>query len=234
MTLRELQAAGFDVDAVAYERLARFVRYLLEENERVNLTAARSAAELWAEHVCDSLALLRPLREQHVARLLDLGSGGGLPGIPLACACPRVEVTLLDATKKKVAALQRMIARLELPNACAVWGRAETLAHDPTCRERFDAVTARAVASLPALLEYAAGFVRPGGYGWFFKSAAGARTEQTAAASAARTCVLANVNSLTYRLPGESTDRVIVGYGKLGPLPDYLPRRPGRAKKRPL
>ncbi len=188
MTREELRAAGHDVGAAAYARLAEFVRLLMEENARLNLTAAKTAAEIWRGHVCDSLALAGLVSERRVQALLDLGSGGGLPGVPVACVCEGVRVTLLDATRKKVDAAARMIARLGLSNATALWGRAEVRAHAPAYRERFDAVTSRAVAELPVLLEYAAGFVRSGGECWFFKSAARA-AEERAAAQAPRPCV---------------------------------------------
>ncbi len=234
MTQQELAAAGYDISAAAHARLAKFVHALLAENQSLNLTAARDAVEVWRGHVCDSLALAVWITKHDVARLLDLGSGGGLPGLPLACRCETLDVTLLDATRKKVAALQRIIQAVGLGHVRAVWGRAETLAHDPAHRERYDAVAARAVATLPVLIEYAAGFVRPGGHAWFFKSQATAETEAAQAESAAHACNLAPSDSLRYRLPGETTDRIILGYRKMDALPPDLPRRPGRAKKRPL
>lgn len=234
MTRDELRAAGFEVSEAEYARLARFVQYLLEENERLNLIAVHTAPEVWRGHVCDSLALVPWLRQHEAARLLDLGSGGGLPGVPLACACDQVNVTLVDATGKKVAAVQRIITRLELANARALSGRAETLAHAPGYREAFDAVTARAVATLPVLLEYAAGFVRVGGHCWFFKSATAASVETALAKSAAQACGLRHADTLRYQLPGDVGARVLIGYRKEGALEEHLPRPPGRARKQPL
>lgn len=234
MTRAELRAAGHEISAAAHARLAEFVRLLLEENARLNLTAAPTAAEVWRGHVCDSLALVSLASEQGAQSLLDLGSGGGLPGIPLACVCEGVRVTLLDATRKKVDALARMIAGLGLSNATALWGRAEVRAHEPVYRERFDAVTSRAVAELPVLLEYAAGFVRSGGECWFFKSAARAAEERAAAQAAAAMCALEYVDASAYRLPGEADARVVLRYRKSGVLRADLPRAPGRARKRPL
>lgn len=234
MTREELETAGFKVSETVYARLAQLVELLLAENRRVNLTAARNPAQLWRAHVCDSLALLPLVHEHAAGDVLDLGSGGGFPGLPLACACPDVEVTLLDATRKKVDAVRRIIQAMRLPNARAVWGRAETLARDPAYRERFDAVAARAVAALPVLLEYAAGFARPGGHCWLFKSAAATGAEQAAAASAAASCCLEHVDTCRYRLPGESDDRLILVYRKQGVLPADLPRAVGRPRKQPL
>lgn len=234
MKRSELEAAGFDVSEVAYMRLARFVQLLLEENEKLNLTAVRDEAEVWRVHVCDSLMLLPVVRSHAVHRLLDLGTGGGLPGLPLACASGRVDVTLMDATRKKIVAVRHMIARLGLENARGVWGRSELLAHLPAYREQYEAVTARAVASLPVLLEYAAGFVRPGGHCWFFKSGAAAAPESALAASAARACKLEYVGDFPYRLPGEHDQRVLLHYRKTGKLGQDLPRRPGKPSRQPL
>ncbi len=216
------------------ERLARLMRLLLTENQRVNLTGARSERELWTRHICDSLALLPALQKCSATRLLDLGSGGGLPGLPLACVRPNLHVTLLDATKKKVEAVQRVIAALDLSNVAVICGRAEQVAHDPAQREQYDVVTARAVAGLPLLVEYSAGFVRPRGAAWFYKTARALKTELARAANAAQMCRLTYVGAQTYLLPGEDVGRVLVEYRKEGLLDRRLPRAPGHAKKHPL
>lgn len=234
MTHEELRAAGYDVEQGAHARLARFVALLLEENARINLTAAKSPAEIWRGHVCDSLALLTPLRELSARTLLDLGSGGGFPGLPIACVRVDIAVTLVEATRKKAAALQRMIRDVQLAGVRVLCGRAETLAHDPAQRERYDVVTARAVAHLRVLLEYAAGFVRPGGHCLFFKSAGAASEESGEAVDAAEACGLAAAGGYAYQVPGEAGMRPLLCYRKQSPLSPDLPRSPGRAKKRPL
>ena len=234
MTHAELRAAGYDLDPTAYGLLQRFADLLLAENRRLNLTAIRDAPSVWRTHICDSLALLPLLREIGAQTLLDLGTGGGLPGVPLACVAPDLHVTLLDATAKKLAAVERIVAALGLTNVTFACGRAETLAHDPRYREQFDALTARAVADLPVLLEYAAGFVRVGGVCLFPKTAAALETELPAAASAAEKCGLEWTGRREYVLPGEPTARTVAIYRKLRALPANLPRAAGRPKKRPL
>ena len=230
MTHAELTAAGVEVGADVHAQLAQYVALLLDENQRLNLTSVREAEQAWITHICDSLALLPLMRACQPQRALDLGTGGGLPGIPLACACPTTEFTLLDATRKKVAAVERIAAGLELENVRLAWGRAEALAHDVVYRERFDAVTARAVADLPVLIECCAGFVRPGGVCWCFKT----REEAASGESAARACELEYVEARPYRLPAVDAERVILIYRKVGALRAELPRQAGRAKKRPL
>ena len=234
MTHAELLAAGFEIDAAAYERLRRFVERLRRENRRLNLLSPRAAAEIWPAHVCDSLALLPLVRPSQPTRLLDLGTGGGLPGVPLACADPLLHVTLLDATRKKVDAVGRICSELGFENVATIWGRAETLAHDPTYRESFDLVTARALAPLAALLEYAAGFARPGGHCHFFKSCQAAAQEREAARAAADACEMAYERTVVYRLPAGHGERAIVTYMKQRPLRADLPGPPGRAGRKSL
>jgi len=234
MTRDELAGAGFEVGRAAHTRLSRFVELLLRESRRVNLTAIRAADDVWRLHVCESLALLPLVEKLKPRRLLDLGTGGGIPGIPLACVCDDLEVTLLDATRKKLDAVERIVSELGLAGVRTLWGRAETLAHDAAHRETFDAVTARAVAALPTLVEYAAGFVRPGGQCWFAKPIEAAAREVGAAQRAAEQCELAHVAAHRFRLPDGRGEREIVVYAKRAALTKDLPRAPGRPARKPL
>lgn len=145
------------------ERLERYLELLLAKNEVLNLTAAKDLEELRTRHLEDSLQLLRLPEVQAAGTALDLGTGGGFPGIPLAISRPELQVTLVDSTQKKIRAVQEFIDQLELPNARTAAGRAEELGHDPAWRQRFDLVVARAFAPLPAMLEYCAPFCRAGG-----------------------------------------------------------------------
>ncbi len=234
MNKEELASAGFEMETKAYARLVRFVELLLRENQRLNLTAIRDADEVWRLHVCESLALLPLVGESRARRLLDLGTGGGIPGIPLACVCDDLEVTLLDATRKKLDAVERIVAELELSGVETLWGRAETLAHDQAYRAQFDVVTARAVAKLPTLVEYAAGFVRPGGHCWFAKSVDAVEREVEQARRAAGQCALRYVKTHRFTLPGGHGERAIVVYEKHGCLGTDLPRSQGRPRRKPL
>ncbi len=233
MTPTELSQAGFPVDADTRARLSRFVEVLLEENKKLNLSGIRDPAQVWPLHICDSLAIAPLIESAGAKRIIDLGSGGGVPGIPLACANPNLEVTLLDSTRKKIAALERIIAKINLPNVATRWGRAETLAHEPDLRESFDGLTARAVAALPLLIEYAAGFVRIGGRCWFSKSC-GARDEIAAAARAAKACRLRLIKSHRFSLPAEHGERLILEYEKSALTPAAIPRQSGLPTRRPL
>lgn len=234
-TVRLVRAClGDSVPDELRDRLDRYAALLLEENHRVNLTAARTVEHVWSQHILDSLSLLPLIEQVRPTTLLDLGSGGGLPGIPLACAAPEVQVTLLDSTQKKIEACERIVRGLGICNVRAARDRAETLAHDPEWRETFDVVVSRAVAELRALCELAAGFVRVGGFCWFMKTSDALPTERAEAESAAAACSLAFARTYEYALPAVRQKRLVAIYRKTGPLHERLPRPPGRAKKRPL
>lgn len=146
----------------AVGQFLRLRQELLDWNTRVNLTAITDPTEVLLKHFLDSLSLLEIYSPQQ-ARVLDIGAGAGFPGLPLKLARPQWQIVLLEATGKKVAFQRHIIEVLGLRSVEAVHGRAEELAHQAKYRARFDLVTARAVAALPILLEYAAPFCRPGG-----------------------------------------------------------------------
>ena len=151
--------------ALSDQQLAQFLRYqqeLLDWNTRFNLTAITDPEEVQIKHFLDSLSLLA-VYDGPQTHLLDIGSGAGFPGLALKIARPEWDVTLLEATGKKVTFLRHIIEALQLKGIVAVQGRAEELAHQEAYRAKFDLVTARAVASLSALLEYSAPYCRVGG-----------------------------------------------------------------------
>jgi 16S rRNA (guanine527-N7)-methyltransferase len=151
--------------ALSDQQLEQFFRYqheLLEWNARFNLTAITDPEGIQVKHFLDSLTLLAA-RDCPRARLLDIGSGAGFPGLALKIVRPEWQITLLEATGKKVTFLRHIIETLHLEDIEAIQGRAEELAHQPTYRAAFDMVTARAVASLSTLLEYSAPYCRIGG-----------------------------------------------------------------------
>jgi 16S rRNA (guanine527-N7)-methyltransferase len=146
------------------EAIDGHVRLLLAWNRAINLTAIRDPADVAIGHVVDSLAALPVLRERGVDRFVDLGSGGGFPGLPLAIALPASRALLADSVGKKVRFLDAVIMASALQGRVETHtGRIETLARDPLHRERWPAATVRAVASLPELAELAFPLLEPGG-----------------------------------------------------------------------
>lgn len=164
--LRELR---LELPASARRAIADHVRLLLAWTAAINLTAVRVPAAVARLHVIDSLTAAELLRAAGVRRFLDLGSGGGFPGLPLALALPADRALLVDSVAKKVRFLEAAIGAIGAGDPgvpgriVAGAARAEQLARDPAHRERWDAVTARAVAGLPELVELALPLVRVGG-----------------------------------------------------------------------
>lgn len=219
------------MDAETAARLEAYLTLLLEANDRVNLTAARTVEELQTRHLEDCLELIKLPVLQQPGRVLDVGTGGGLPGIPLAIACPHLEVTLLDATQKKIREVQGFIDALELTHARAVAGRAEELGHDPAWRHQFDVVVSRALAPLPSLLEYLLPFVKVGGHVVAFKGS-DAEQELAAASHAMRQLKAVPVARHTYQMR-ELTFSLLVLQLK-EPCPRRYPRGQGQVRRAPL
>lgn len=144
-----------------HERLSRYLALLLEANQRMNLTRITDPAAAEVHHVGDALTLLRflPSQPHHLA---DIGSGGGVPGIPVAIARPDAQVMLIESTKKKAAFLRECARELGLANVTVRDERAEEVGHSEL-RETFDVVTARAVGELVWLVEWGLPLVRKGG-----------------------------------------------------------------------
>lgn len=221
------------------EHEARY-RALAEEltrwNRRANLTAITDVGEIEVKHVLDSLTVVAVVRGR-VPRtggsLIDVGSGAGFPGLPLAIALPEVEVTLLEATGKKVRFLEHVIQVLGLPNARILHARAEEAARDLAHRERYDVAVARAVATASTLVELLVPLLRVGGWAILMKTAAA--TEEVAKAGSALERLEAVVEALIpTTLPGLLDERVLVVLRKEAPTPEIYPRRPGIPQRRPL
>jgi 16S rRNA (guanine527-N7)-methyltransferase len=231
-------AAALDIplDDVQLGRFASYRDMLLEWTIRVNLTAITDPAEVLTRHFLDSVTcvLALPHEERDLPlRLLDVGSGAGFPGLALAIARPTWHVTTLEATGKKVRFQQAVIAALGLPNAEAVAGRAEELAHSPVYRGQLDVVTARALATLPTLLEYCAPFARQGGRVVAPKK--GELTEEVAAGvRAARLLGAQLLDPIPIKVPPLNDGRVLLVAVQDHPCPRQYPRAAGAPLKRPL
>lgn len=165
-----LRQSGVSLDDHQVGQLTTYRDLLFAANQTTNLTAVRDLPGIERRLILESLRLIVPIRAlpntDHVRRrsLIDLGTGGGLPGIVLAIACPELSVFLLDATGKKVAFLDHVVAALGLGNTTTIHARAEEIGHLPRYRNGFDVVTARAVSTLPALLELGLPLLRNGGH----------------------------------------------------------------------
>ena len=219
----------------AAEKMLRFHELLMRANEQFNLTRVPDDPKEAADrNFLDSLA---PLAQKGLmdgcAALLDLGSGAGFPGIPLAIALPNVRVTLMDSLGKRVNFLSDVIAALGL-TAQAVHFRAEEAAKNPQWREQFDCVTARAVAAMPTLAELALPFARVGGRLVAYKGPA-AGEELRQAERAIELLGGGNARILQVRIPErEDWDHRLVLVDKQRATPRRFPRKSGEAGRNPI
>lgn len=223
---------GVLLDDAQCAKLVRYHALLVEWNARFNLTAITDEQGVLARHFADSLSALREL-PPGAAKLLDLGTGAGFPGIPLKIARPALDVTLMDSTLKKVAFCQTVIGELGLAGSRAVHARAEEAAHDASHRERYDVAIARAVAPLPTLIEYLLPFAAVGGVCIAMKGA-DARAE-AALASAAIDALGGGAVTLTdVMLPDVPDKRALVSIAKARPTPAKYPRPGGKPRSQPI
>ncbi|MDQ6644554.1 MAG: 16S rRNA (guanine(527)-N(7))-methyltransferase RsmG, partial [Chloroflexota bacterium] len=215
--------------------LAQFLSYrqeLLDWNTRMNLTAITNPDEVLIKHFLDSLSVLKVYDKPRV-RLLDIGSGAGLPGLALKIVRSHWQVVLLEATGKKVTFLQHMIETLHLENVLAVHGRAEEVAHKQEYRATFDVTTARAVASISALLEYAAPFCRVGGQIILLKKGA-LEDELTQGKRAAKEVGAVLKSDVAVTLPGLADGRRLLVWEQQKLCPKQYPRSGAAMAKNPL
>lgn len=231
---REVGSIGIELSLAQLEQFQRYYYELSEWNSRVNLTSVIEWKDVQARHYLDSLtvALVIPKKILSSGRFVDIGSGGGFPGVPLILAFPGMKGTLIEATGKKTAFLQHLKNSMNLDGLEILNGRAETLAHDPALRERFDVVLARSVAGMAALAEMTLPFCRIGGLVVAHK---GRNVEQevTAAANAISATGGTLKEIRTVSLEGLS-QRSLVVVNKASRTPKRYPRRPGMPSKRPL
>ena len=197
---------------------------LVDWNRSVNLTGARTMEEVLAQIAAGDALLLVPWTG--IGRVIDIGSGGGLPAVPMAIAMPQVRFTLLEANTRKCAFLERVAATLNLKNVAVAHGRAEELGHRPALREQFDRAISRAAAPPAVLLELALPFVRPGGD----LVAQVSPVDPHLLEPAAR---LLGGGPPRLERPGDDSGVLLV-VSKLGPTPADYPRRIGLPNRKPL
>jgi 16S rRNA (guanine527-N7)-methyltransferase len=203
---------------------------LLEWNEKMNLTAIEEDREVIVKHFVDSLSIVPFLKEVH--HIVDVGTGAGFPGIPLKIVLPSLEVVLLDSLEKRVGFLNTVISSLQLHGISAVHSRAEDAGSSPKYRGKFDAAVARAVASLPVLLEYCLPMVKIDG---IFIAMKGSCSEEIAASGKALEILGAKIEEvIEFTLPHSDMKRNIIIIRKLRQTPTKYPRKAGKPSKEPL
>lgn len=228
---RTLAAHGVTLDREALMRLDLYAERLIETNRRFNLTAVTDPDEVTVKHFADSLVLLGKTEFPAGASLLDVGTGAGFPGLALKLARPDLQVAFLDGTRKKLGFISSVLEETGLAGE-TLHLRAEEAGKLPKYREKFDFVTARAVADMAVLVEYCLPFVRAGGLFLAMKSAA-AGEEVQSAAGAVRLLGGKTEQNLLFDLV-ENTPRRIVFVRKISQTPPKYPRASAKIAKSPL
>ncbi len=228
---RTLAAHGVTLDKEALMRLDLYAERLIETNRQFNLTAVTDPDEVTVKHFADSLVLLGKTQLPAGASLLDVGTGAGFPGLALKLARPDLSVTVLDGTRKKLGFIRAVLEETGLAGE-TLHLRAEEAGKLPKYREKFDFVTARAVADMAVLSEYCLPFVRTGGLFLAMKSAA-AEEEIQNAAGAVRLLGGKTEQNLLFDLV-ENTPRRIVFVRKISQTPPKYPRASAKIAKSPL
>jgi len=218
------------------EQFQIYYQELIDWNQRVNLTRITGYEEVQIKHFLDSLTLVLALKQplgKRDFRLIDVGTGAGIPGIPLKILLPEIKLVLLDATAKKATFLHHIRDKLGLDNVEIVVGRAEEVAHEAKYRENFDLVLSRAVARLPTLVELTLPFCALGGS--FIAQKKGDVNSEITQADRAISLLGGNLREVKRVDLEEFTDgRWLIIVDKVSPAPQQYPRRPGIPAKRPL
>lgn len=217
------------------QALRVYLRLLVEEGSRLNLTSLKEPEAVERRHFGESLALLDALESLGAvgSPVIDIGSGAGFPGLPIKIARPDLRMTLLEATGKKARFLELAVRELELDAVTVVWGRAEEVAHDAAHRGAYALALARAVAPLPTLVELALPFLQVGGC-LAAPKGSGAAREVREAANALHLCGGEVDTIQPLRVPGPGPAPTLVLIRKSAETPGQYPRRPGMPAKRPL
>ena len=223
---------GLDLTDAQIDQLQRFYEQVVTTNEHMNLTGITEPEEFALKHVVDSLSCYDPKYFTKGARVIDLGTGAGFPGVPLGIYDLSLQITLFDSLQKRLRFLEGVIEDLGLHGCRTLHGRAEDLAHQEY-RESFDLLTSRAVARLSILLEWGLPYVKVGGYMVALKgSIVQEELEESKRAVSILGGEIVEVKEVT--LPTLEDKRAIVYIKKVQPTPKKYPRKPKEIKTKPL
>lgn len=227
------KAAGFGVnlDEKALERFDIYARLLVEWNEKINLTAITKPEEIVIKHFVDSLTVFSATEIPTGAKIIDVGTGAGFPGVAMLIARPDLDITLLDSTNKKLNVIRDILEKIGL-EANVIHKRAEEAGQSKDFRETYDFATARAVSNLRDLSEYCIPFVRPGG---MFISMKSAKADEEIEEGKKAVSVLGGkiIEKKTFELENAG-ERTVILIKKISATPAKYPRPSAKIAKNPI
>lgn len=233
LLLKGVSSLGLDLSDDKLDKFDKYKELLKEWNTKINITAITDDDEIDIKHFLDSLTPFLTDIFHGKKKVIDIGTGGGFPGLPLKIANPDLDLTLMDSLNKRIIFLKEVISQLGLDGIEAIHGRAEELSIKPSYREQYDVAVSRAVASLDTLSEYCIPFVKPGGY---FVSMKGPEIDEELALSKNAIKILGGklVDKKLVQIPGSDIVHSLIIIEKIGKTPTKYPRGGGKPRKNPL
>ena len=231
--IEALAAKGIDLTETQIAQFKKYFELLVEWNEKMNLTAITDAEGVYLKHFYDSISPSFYFDFTKVVSVCDVGAGAGFPSIPIKICFPHLHVTIVDSLNKRITFLHHLADELKLEHVSFVHARAEEFGQNPTYREQFDVVTARAVARLSVLSELCLPLAKQGGSFVALEASAGA--EELKDAKKAITTLGASLKEeFSFLLPVEESERALYVFDKIKPTPKKYPRKPGVPNKTPI
>jgi 16S rRNA (guanine527-N7)-methyltransferase len=228
-----LAEKGIDLTPQQLEQFEIYYQTLVEWNEKMNLTAITEKGEVYLKHFYDSISAAFYFDFSKPIQLCDVGAGAGFPSIPLKIVFPSIELTIVDSLNKRITFLNHLASQLKLNHVHFIHDRAETFGINPNYREKYDVVTARAVARMSVLSELCLPLAKQGGT-FIAMKAAHAREELEQGKKAIALLGGLVEDTFTFTLPIEESERNIIVIKKTKSTPKKYPRKPGTPNKIPL
>lgn len=224
---------GIQLSDEQLKQFSIFYDHMIEMNQVMNLTSIIEEDEVILKHFYDSMSVIKYYDFHDQMNVIDVGTGAGFPGIPLAILLPNVQFTLMDSLNKRITFLKKVVQKCGLKNVECIHSRAEELAKDGDYRENYDVCVSRAVANLSVLLEYCIPFIKKGGKFISYKSIS-SEEELTDSKNAQNKLCCKLKENISFELPDTDIKRNFLIFEKFDHTADKYPRNNGIPRKKPL
>ncbi|MCT6926111.1 16S rRNA (guanine(527)-N(7))-methyltransferase RsmG [Metasolibacillus sp.] len=231
--IEALREKGIELTATQIAQFKKYFELLVEWNEKMNLTAITDLEGVYLKHFYDSISASFYFDFTKVTTICDVGAGAGFPSLPIKICFPHLHITIVDSLNKRITFLNHLSEELGLENVAFVHARAEEFGQNAKYREKFDVVTARAVARLSVLSELCVPIAKVGGQFVALKAAAG-KQELAEAKKAVSTLGIELQEEFVFELPVEQSERTLYVFNKIKATPKKYPRKPGVPNKTPI